>query len=104
MALAWRSMIGWRGSAGVAVVVLLATSLHPIVAKIRRRSAKPRSGTLEVLSGGDDAKFEFVGTARSSLSTASVLIQITHGLKLSPRALPIEPKNPKPPYIDLQNL
>jgi Trk-type K+ transport system membrane component len=59
MTLAWSSMLGWMGGATmVTVVVLLATMLHPIVIKICRQSDKPRSGTLEILSGGDDAKFE----------------------------------------------
>ncbi|CAH0054140.1 unnamed protein product [Clonostachys solani] len=59
MPLALRWMIGWRGGAGLAVLVILAT-LHPIVAKIRRRSDRPRSGTLEILSDANDAKFEII--------------------------------------------
>jgi hypothetical protein len=68
--LALRLMIGWRGGAGLAVVViLLALSLHPIVAKIRRRSDRPRSGTLEILSDGNDAKFEFVAITPSTCTS-----------------------------------
>lgn len=57
-------MISWRAAFTI-IAVLLATLLYPIVAKIRQRSDRPRSGTLEVLSGGKDAEFESVSTTYS---------------------------------------
>lgn len=62
-------MIGWEGGLTV-IAVLLATLLYPIVAKIRRRSDRPRSGTLEVLSDGKDAEFEFVSTTYSTCASS----------------------------------
>ncbi|KAH7020289.1 peptidase C14 [Ilyonectria destructans] len=59
MTLAWRSMISWRAGL-VVVVVIVAMSRHPIIVKIRRRSDRPRSGTLEVLSDGKDAEFDII--------------------------------------------
>ncbi|KAF7552935.1 hypothetical protein G7Z17_g3961 [Cylindrodendrum hubeiense] len=87
MTLAWKSMIGWRAGAGLAVVViLLAKSLHPIVVKIRRRSNRPRSGTLEILSDGDDVEFEFVGSAHSTCISGLLCHSIiaVHGLGADP--------------------
>jgi flagellar biosynthesis/type III secretory pathway M-ring protein FliF/YscJ len=47
---------------GVAVVVamLLTIGLRPVIVKIRRRGNRPRSGTLEILSDPDNAKFQCV--------------------------------------------
>lgn len=61
-------LLGYLGSAAAcsALVMLLTSVLPPLVVKIRRGKDKPRSGTLEILSGGDDAKFELVGTAPSN--------------------------------------
>ena len=119
MTSAWRLVIGWREATvavavAVAVAVVLATSLHPILTKIRRRSDKPRSGTLEEIAGGDDAEFEYIDLpvlsrylwltlAGSSLSTASVPIQIIHGLEPAPTTRLIEPKIPELPNIDLRS-
>lgn len=54
-----------RGAAVAVVVVLLAIGLRPVIIKIRRRGNEPYSGTLEILSTPDDAKFEFVNLVRS---------------------------------------
>jgi len=69
MATPWRFSIGGAGKRGATVavaVVLLATALHPLIVKLRRRKNSPRSGTLKVLSDPYGAKFEFVDPAPSS--------------------------------------
>ncbi|GJN75978.1 hypothetical protein PLICBS_010089 [Purpureocillium lilacinum] len=63
MATPWRFSIGGAGKRGATVavaVVLLATALHPLIVKLRRRKNSPRSGTLKILSDPYGAKFEIV--------------------------------------------
>ncbi|KAM3470248.1 hypothetical protein MY5147_006515 [Beauveria neobassiana] len=59
MAVEWRWMIGWWGGLAI-VTLLLARSLHRVIGKICRPRNENRSGTLQILSGKDDAKFEII--------------------------------------------
>ncbi|KGQ09559.1 Protein NLRC5 [Beauveria bassiana D1-5] len=60
MSTGWGWMTTWWGAGLAIVTLLLATSLHRVTGKICRPRDKNRSGTLEILSGKDDAKFEII--------------------------------------------
>ena len=51
---------GWGAAVLILIItiVLLAKSLVRVLSKIRRSDNIPRSGTLEILSEGENAKFE----------------------------------------------
>ncbi|KAM3516983.1 hypothetical protein MY4038_010339, partial [Beauveria bassiana] len=60
MSTGWGWMTTWWGAGLAIVALLLATSLHRVTGKICRPRDKNRSGTLEILSGKDDAKLEII--------------------------------------------
>ncbi|KAM3553716.1 hypothetical protein ARSEF4850_006789 [Beauveria asiatica] len=60
MSTGWGWMTTWWGAGLAIVTLLLATSLHRVTGKICRPRDKNRSGTLEILSGKDDAKLEII--------------------------------------------
>ncbi|EJP61155.1 peptidase C14 [Beauveria bassiana ARSEF 2860] len=60
MSTGWGWMTTWWGAGLAIVTLLLATSFHRVTGKICRPRDKNRSGTLEILSGKDDAKFEII--------------------------------------------
>lgn len=53
----------------VMVIVPLATVLRRIIAKLRRRTPKPRSGTLKVIYEEGKPKFEFVNAVNSTYAS-----------------------------------
>ncbi|KAM3558268.1 hypothetical protein MY1884_004072 [Beauveria asiatica] len=60
MTTGWRWMTTWWGAGLAIVTLLLARSLHRVIGRICRPREENRSGTLEILSGKDDARFEII--------------------------------------------